>query len=167
MLKNYLLSHLCSTLAPHLSLFQLSFSFNFSASFFYFSLLVSASFFCFFSFGQRPFFCFSPLFLFNFGAPFLLQRPSPFVQPSLFLFVRLPFIFQSKILFFSPSVFQFFSLNVFALVQPLFSSSFFYFILFWFSPLFSLSAPPFFLFFSSVYLRPNILSSCFTSLLFE
>ena len=31
----------------------------------------------------------------------------------------------------------------------------------------SFSAPPFFLFFSSVYPRPNILSSCFTSLLFE
>ena len=74
-----------------------------SASFFFFFFCFcfqppllekfSASFFCFFSFGQRPFFCFSPLFLFNFGAPFLLQRPSPFVQPSLFLFVRLPFIF--------------------------------------------------------------------------
>ena len=152
MLKNYLLSHLCSTLAPHLSLFQLSFSFSLSASFFCFSLLVSASFFCFFSFGQRPFFCFSPLFLFNFGAPFLLQRPSPFVQPSLFLFVRLPFIFQSKILFFSPNFFQPKCFLVFQPKRFCFSSTtllfffFFCFILFWFSHLFSLSVPPFFSF---------------------
>ena len=173
MLKNYLLSHLCSTLAPHLSLFQLSFSFSLSASFFCFSLLVSASFFCFFSFGQRPFFCFSPLFLFNFGAPFLLQRPSPFVQPSLFLFVRLPFIFQSKILFFSPNFFQPKCFLVFQPKRFCFSSTtvlfFFFFALFFSgSALFFLfQCLLFFLFFSSVYPRPNILSSCFTSLLFE
>ena len=115
-----------------------------------------------------------------------------------FLFCVLPFIFQPKILFFSLNVFQLFSPNVFQpkntffqpkkfcfsqklfsvqpktffffffSVQPLFSSSFFCFILFWFNPLFfSLLVPPFFLFFSSIYPRPNIRSSCFTSLLFE
>ena len=144
-----------------LSLFQPSFSFSFSTAhfffFFFFCFLVSHPFFFFSSLLAPPlffflFFCFIPLSL---------------VSLSSFLLDVLPFFYQPKILFFSPSVFQFFSLNVFALVQPLFSSSFFYFILFWSSPLFSLSAPPFFLFFSSVYPRPNILSSCFTSLLFE
>ena len=126
-------------------------------------------------FWSAPLFCFNPLFLFSFSAPSL------FSSPHFFLFFWLPFIFQPKILFFQPkrfsaqtffsfsaqTFFSFFSPNVFASVQPLFSSSFFCFILFWFSPLFSLSAPPFFLFFSFVYPRPNILSSYFKSLLFE
>ena len=104
--------------------------------------------------------------------------------PALFFFsfCVLPFIFQPKILFFQPKNTFFnpkrfcFSPKLFSVqpktfffvsVQPLFSSSFFCFILFWFSPLFSLSAPPFFLFFTSVYPRSNVLFSCFTSLLFE
>ena len=160
MLKNYLLSPLCSTSAPHLSPFQLSFSFNFSATFFCFSLLVSASFFCFFSSGQHLFLLLfsspsAPLFFFM----FFCFIPLSLVPLSSFLLDMLPFFYQPKRLFFS--------LNVFDLVRPLFSSSFFYFILFWFSLLFSLLAPPFFLFFSSIYPRPNILSSYFISLLFE
>ena len=156
MLKNYLLSPLCSTLAPHLSLFQLSFSFNFSASFF-----------CFFSFGQRPFFCFSPLFLFflcvalYFSAQNTSFSAQTFFSPKTLFSAQNVFASAQNFFQFSPKRFFFLS------VQPLFSSSFFYFILFWFSPLFSLSVPPFFLFFSSVYPRPNVLFSCFTSLLFE
>ena len=143
-----------------LSLFQPSFSFSFHAAHFFFFFFLFP--------GQPPLF----LLLFSSSAPlffflFFCFIPLSLVSLSSFLLDVLPFFYQPKILFFSPSVFQFFSLNVFASVQPLFSSSFFYFILFWSSPLFSLSAPPFFLFFSSVYPRPNILSSCFTSLLFE
>ena len=102
-----------------------------------------------------------------------------FLQPSFLFFRCVALYFQPKVLFSAQNDFAS-AQNVFASaqnffcfspklfsVQPLFSSSFFCFILFWFSPLFSLSAPPFFLFFSSVYPRPNILSSCFTSLLFE
>ena len=116
-----------------LAFVQFSTPSSFLLLFFFFSFLVSAL------------FCFSPLFLFNFGAP-LSASTSLFCFSPLFLFFRLPFIFQPKILFFNPNVFQFFSPNVFASVQPLFSSSFFCFILFWFSPLFSLLAPPFFSF---------------------
>ena len=144
-----------------------SVQFSTPSSFFYF--LVSAL------------FCFSPLFLFSFGAPFSASASLTFS----FLLVCCPLLFSPKY-FFSPNFFQpkntFFSPKRFCFspkrfsVQPktfffssvpLFSSCFFWFILFWFSPLFSFSAPPFFLFFSSVYPRPNILSSCFTSLLFE
>ena len=132
------------------SLFQPSLSFCFNASFFFSSLLVSAS------------LLLQPSFSFQF------RRSLTFLQPSLFSFLLVSLYFSAQnTFFFSPNVFQFFSPNVFASIQPLFSSSFFCFILFWFSPPFSLSAPPFFLFFSSVYPRPNILSSCFTSLLFE
>ena len=121
MLKNDLLSPLCSASTPHLSLFQPSFSFSFNASFFFSSLLVSTPLFLF---------CFLAPFFFSVSVlPFLLQRPSLFSSPPFsFLQVCCP-------LFFSPNVFQFFNPNVFS-VQPLFSSSFFCFILFWFSPLF-------------------------------
>ena len=160
MLKNYLFSPLCS--APFLCSSPLFLSASTPLS-------------SFFSSGQRLSFALAFFFFSVSALSFLLQCPSLFSSPHFFLFFWLPFIFQPKILFFSPNVFQFFSPNVFqffnpnvfASVQPLFSSSFFCFILFLFNPLFSLSAPPFFLFFSSVYPRPNILSSCFTSLLFE
>ena len=152
-----------------------------------FSPLYSAPFFCFSLF----FFFFSfqrctPLFLFCFLFPTLLFCSSP---PFLFfLCVALYFSAQntsfSAQTFFSPKT-LFSAQNVFASaqnffqfspkhfffffpVQPLFSSSFFLLYSFLVQPsFFSLSAPPFFLFFSSVYPRPNILSSCFTSLLFE
>ena len=115
----------------------------------------------------------APLLLFLPAFLFFSTHVCPFFQPKNILFNPKQFSLWPKNIFlaqtfFNPNVFQFFSPNVFASVQPLFSSSsFFCFILFWFNPLFSLSAPPFFLFFSSVYPRPNILSSCFTSLLFE
>ena len=100
MLKNYLLNPLCSTSAPHLSLFQLSFSFSFSASLFCFSLLVSASFFCFFSSGQRLFLLLfsspsTPLFFFLFFNFFPLS-----LKPlSSFLLDMLPFFYQPKTFF--------------------------------------------------------------------
>ena len=158
------------------SLFHPSFSFSFNAAplFFFFCFYFSASFFffasafLFFSIHVCPFFQPKNI-LFN-PKQFSLQPKNNFLSPNVFQFFS-PNIFQ---FFFSPNVFQFFSPNIF--LQPkrfLLQFShyslllFFYFILFWFSPLFSLSAPPFFLFFSSVYPRPNILSSCFTSLLFE
>ena len=90
----------------------------------------------FFSSGQHPSFLVlfsSALFLFSFGAPFSASASLTFLQPSFFFSLGvLPFIFQPKKLF---SAQTFFSPNVFSL-QPLFSSSFFCFILFWFSPLF-------------------------------
>ena len=115
--------------------------------------LLQRLFLLFFSSGQRLSFAFQ------------FRRSLTFLQPSLFSFLLVALYFSAQNTFFSAQTF--FSPNVFASIQPLFSSSFFCFILFWLSPPFSLSAPPFFLFFSSVYPRPNILSSCFKSLLFE
>ena len=153
MLKNYLLSPLCSASARHLSLFQPSFSFSFNASFFFSSLLVS-----------------TPLFLFRFPVPFfflvsvlpfLLQRPSLFSSPPFSflqvccpLFFSLKYFFQPKRFFTSATLLFFFFLLYSFLVQP----SFFFI---------SVSGLLFFLFFSSIYPSPNVLSSCFTSLLFE
>ena len=158
MLKNYLLSPLCSASARHLSLFQPSFSFSFNASFFFSSLLVSTPLFLF---------CFPvPFFFLVSVLPFLLQRPSLFSSPPFsFLQVCCP-LFSAQNTFFSPNVFQpkrfftsatllfFFFLLYSFLVQP----SFFFI---------SVSGLLFFLFFSSIYPSPNVLSSCFTSLLFE
>ena len=141
--------------------------------FFFFQRYTSLPFFLFL-FQRLSFFCFSLSFLFSSRVPFF--------QPKNILFSPKQFSLQPKNIFFSPNVFQPKSFLVF--LQPKcfllqFSDYslllFFCFILFWFSPLFSLSAPPFFsplapplfLFFSSVYPRPNILFSCFTSLLFE
>ena len=149
MLKNYLLSPLCSTSAPHLSPFQLSFSFNFSATFFCFSLLVSASFFCFFSSGQHlflllfsspsaplfffMFFCFIPLSLAPLSS-FLLDMLPFFISPKIFFSAQNLFLLQSKT-FFQPKTFLpqpkilfqfsqkilFSAQNVFALAQDTFS----------------------------------------------
>ena len=153
MLKNYLLSPLCSASAPHLSLFQPSFSFSFNASFFFSSLLVSTPLFLF---------CFPvPFFFLVSVLPFLLQRPSLFSSPPFsFLQVCCPlffspkYFFQPKRFFTSATLLFFFFLLYSFLVQP----SFFFI---------SVSGLLFFLFFSSIYPSPNVLSSCFTSLLFE
>ena len=144
-------------------LFQRLFSFFcfcFSAplfAFFCFCFLHLLFFFFFLSFFSFQFTCalfFSP------KTFFLAQKH--FFQPKHFC----PNVFQPKR--FNPNVFQFFLAQMFLLQFSLSSLLlFFCFILFWFKLLFSLSVPPFFLFFSSVYPRPNILSSCFTSLLFE
>ena len=108
-------------------------------------------------------FLFQPFFfLFFFSAPytsfsflFPVSHAAVLLQPSFsFLFVCCPLFFSPKYFFFSPNVFQppntffssaqffyFFILFYFILffsVQPLFSYSFFCFILFWFSPLFFL-----------------------------
>ena len=152
-------------------------------------ILCSAPFFCFslFLFFQLQRRYSLPFFVFVFHAAVLLQ-------PSFsFLFVCCPLFFSPKYFFFSPNIFQLFSPKTLFFrpkrfcfspklfsVQPktfffFFSSSatllFFFFLFYSFlvqtSFFFSLSVPPFFLFFSSVYPRPNILSSCFTSLLFE
>ena len=117
--------------------------FNFSAApfsvpaLFFFQL--QCLFLLLFSSGQRLFLLLfsspnAPLFFFL----FFCFIPLSLEPLSSFLLDVLPFFYQPKRLFFS--------LNVFALVRPLFSSSFFYFILFWFSLLFSLLAPPFFSF---------------------
>ena len=157
MLKNYLLSPLCSASAPHLSLFQPSFSFSFNASFFFSSLLVYAS---------LILFCFpAPFFFLVLALPFLLQRPSLFSSsPFSFLQVCCPLIFSPKY-FLQPKCFSaqkhFFQFSYSSLL--LFSALFFSgsALFFLFQCLF------FFVFFSFVYPRPSILSSCFTSLLFE
>ena len=134
---------------------------------------------------SAPFFCFS-LFLFfqlqrRYSLPFFVFvfHAAILLQPSFsFLFVCCPLFFSPKYFFFSPNIFQLFSPKT-LFFRPkrffFFSSSatllFFFFLFYSFlfqtSFFFSLSVPPFFLFFSSVYPRPNILSSCFTSLLFE
>ena len=115
-------------------------------------------FFFFLFFGQRPFLL-QPSFFFSVSALPSALASLLFSSP-LFLFFRCVALYFSAQNTFSAQ-------NVFFSSAPLFSSSFFCFILFWFSPLFSLSVPPFFLFFNFVYPRPNILSSCFKSLLFE
>ena len=119
----------------------------------------------FFSVLALPHFSPALTFFFSFGCPLFFSPKYFFFSPNVFQPKR--FSAQMFFSFSAQMFFSFFSPNVFASVQPLFSSSFFCFILFWFSPLFSLSAPPFFLFFNFVYPRPNILSSCFKSLLFE
>ena len=113
----------------------------------------------------------SLLFLFFRCVAFYFSAQNTFFQPKRFLAFQ-PKCFSAQKHFFQPKTFFSSAQNVYLFiyffsVHPLFSSSFFCFILFWFSPLFSLSMPPFFLFFSSVYPRPNVLFSCFTSLLFE
>ena len=158
MLKNYLLSPLCSASARHLSLFQPSFSFSFNASFFFSSLLVSTPLFLF---------CFPVPFFFSVSVlPFLLQHPSLFSSPPFsFLQVCCPLFFSPKNFFqpkrFSAQTFFHFSHSSLLLFSALFfsGSALFFFI--------SILALLFFLFFSSVYPSPNILSNCFTSLLFE
>ena len=151
MLKNSLFSPLC--LAPF---------FCFSRFLFFFFLFSAAHLF-FFSVSCFPRCCSAPALLF-------------------FSFCVLPFIFQPKIRLFQPKRFSapkhfflpktFFSSaqNVFFFFSSSATLLFFFFLLYSFlvqPSFFSLLAPPFFLFFSSVYPRPNILFSCFTSLLFE
>ena len=156
MLKNYLFSPLCS--APFLcsSPLFLSASMPLSSFLLFWSApLFSCSVFqCPFSFQFRcSLFCFSV----------------PHFSPALlFLFFRcVALYFSAQKTFFSPNVFQpkrfcfnsatllfFFFLLYSFLVQP----SFFFI---------SVSVLLFFLFFSSIYPSPNVLSSCFTSLLFE
>ena len=113
----------------------------------------------------------SLFFLLLFSAPLFVS----FLR-QLFLFFSswFSFLFSSCVPFFSAQKHSFQPKTILSSGQTFllqFSHSslllFFCFILFWFSHLFSLSAPPFFLFFSFVYPRPNILSSCFTYLLFE
>ena len=132
MLKNYLLSPLCSASASHLSLFQPSFSFSFSASFFFFSLLVSTSLFLF-CFPVPPFssFYFSTLF-------FCLQRLLLFLQTCYpFFFSPKTFFSSAQNIFFSPKTILSSAQNLFQfspkhfcfkspnmlllLIQPLFS----------------------------------------------
>ena len=140
--------------------------------------------------------CLAPFFCFNLFLSFFQRRTSSFFcfcfpcccsAPALsfFSFGVLPFLFQPKILLFQAKRFS--AQNVFASAQNFFQFSpkrffFFFFssaatLLFFFFLLYSFLVQPsffflfqhflFFLFFSSVYPRPNILSSCFTSLLFE
>ena len=111
MLKNYLLSPLCSASASHLSLFQPSFSFSFSASFFFSSLLVSAFLFLF-SFPAPPLFLLFVFLLYSFvfsASFFSCRRVTPFFQP--------------KNIFFSPKTFFSSAQNVFASAQNLFQFS--------------------------------------------
>ena len=161
MLKNYLLSPLCSASASHFSLFQPSFSFSFSASFFFSSLLVSAFLFLF-SFPAPPFFfflffCFillslaPPSFLVDvlplfFSPKIFISAPKPFlVQPKTFLLPPKTFFSSVQNLFqFSPK--PFFSPKRLFVVQRLilfflFSASFLSFNVFPFSP--SLVQPSF------------------------
>ena len=144
---------------------------SFLLLFFLFQRLFSFFCFCF----QRP-----SLFLFSASFCFFSSCLSFLFSSHMPLFSAQKHSFQPKTIFssaqkhfFSPNVFQPKSFSVFQPKRFCFNSAtllFFFFscfILFWFSHLFSLSMPPFFLFFSSVYPRLNILSSCFTSLLFK
>ena len=159
MLKNSLFSPLCSAPFFCFSLFLFFFSFS-TAVLFLFLFLFSTL-----------LFCSNPLFLFFLCvALYFSPQNTSFSAQTFFSFSAQKHFFQPKTFLLQPKTFFSSAQNVFFFffpVQPLFSSSFFCFILFWFSPLFSLSAPPFFLFFSSVYPRPNVLFSCFTFLLFE
>ena len=157
MLKNYLLSPLCLASALQLSLFQPSFSFSFSASFLFSSLLVSSSIFLF-SFPSTP------VFFFLFFCFILLSlAPPPFLQTCCLFFSAQNL--QPKTFFNSAQ-------NVFASAQnlfqftpkPFFSPKRFSACL-WFSASFfsSFSAPLFFLLtccpfllllFSLLFLRP-------------
>ena len=125
------------------SLFQPSLSFSFSAAilflflFLFFTLL----------------FCSSPLFLFFLCVALYFSAQNTFFSAQTFFSPKTLFSAQNLFFFF----FQF-SHSSLLLFSALFFSG---------SALFSLSAPPFFLLFSSVYPRPNVLFSCFTSLLFE
>ena len=126
--------------------------------------------------------CYAPaLFFFSLGVlPFIfLPKILSFFQPKRFsafqpkntFFFSAQTFFSPKHFCFSPKLFSvqpktlFIYLFIYFLfsVQSLFSSSFFLLYSFLVQPSFFF----FFLFFSSVYPRPNILSSCFTSLLFE
>ena len=131
MLKNSLFSPLCSAPFFCFSLFFLFFFF-FSAPHTSFSFLFPVS--CF------PRCCSAPaLFFFSFCVlPFNFQPKILIFQPKCFsaqkhFFQPKTFLLQPKT-FFSLAQYIFFFLSV----QPLFSSSFFCFILFWFSPLFFL-----------------------------
>ena len=106
-------------------------------------------------------FCSSPFFLFfwcvalSFSAQNTSFSGQTFFSPKRFCFNPKLFYFFLFFIFFQfshSSLLLFFLLYSF-LVQPSFFFLFQHFL--------------FFLFFSSVYPRPNILSSCFTSLLFE
>ena len=126
MLKNYLLSPLYSTSASNLSLFQLSFSFSFSASFFCFSLLVSASFVSCSLHPAPPFssFCFSALFpcLLAHLSSFLLDVLPFFYQPKNIFFSPKPFLLQLKT-FFQPKIFFQFSPKILFSAQNVFASA--------------------------------------------
>ena len=139
MLKNYLLSPLCSASASHLSLFQPSFSFSFSASFFFSSLLVSAFLFLF-SFPAPPFFffLFFCFILLSLAPPSFLVDVLPlFFSPKIFFSAPKPFLVQPKTFLLPPKTF-------FSSAQNLFSAQN---ACLWFSASFfsSFSAPLFFL----------------------
>ena len=118
MLKNYLLSLLCSASTPHFSLFQPSFSFSFSASFFFSSLLVSAFLFLF-SFPAPPFFffLFFCFILLSLAPPSFLVDVLPlFFSPKIFFSAPKPFLVQPKTFLLPPKTF-------FSSVQNLFQFS--------------------------------------------
>ena len=104
MLKNYLLNRLCSASAQHLSLFQPSFSFSFSASFFFSSLLVSAS------------LLLQPYFSFQFRrSPFCFSVPHFSPTLTFFFSFGCPLFFSPKYFFFSAQTFFNFSAQTFLL----------------------------------------------------
>ena len=137
---------------------------------------------------SAPLLCSSPLFLFSYDAllsasvSFLLQPSFSFLQPSFSFFLTCCPFFSPKY-FFSPKCFL--AQNVFPCLW--FSTSFFssFSVLFFFLTCCPFSSAPLFFCaclllyslptskaikissFGSVYPRPNILSNCFTSLLFE
>ena len=170
MLKNSLFSPLCS--APFFC-FSLFFFLSFSAApLFLFLFPVSHAavllqpsfsflFVCCPLFFSPKYFFFSPnvfqLKLFSAFQPKRFSAPKHFFQPKTFLLQSKTFFSSAQNVFFF--LFQFSHSSLLLFSALFFSGSALFF--------FSLSAPPFFLFFSSVYPRPNILSSCFTSLLFE
>ena len=140
-------------------------SFLLQHSFLLFS--VQPSFFLFFCFSPLSCFCSAPLFLFLFSTPFLVKRlffasfSASFLLSSCsptffsFLFDVLPYIFSPK---------HFFSPNTFSTQELFICGSA--------PPSFLLFIPSFFLkrlilFFLPTSKAKNILSSCFTSLLFE
>ena len=135
MLKNYLLSPHCLTSAPHLSLFQLSFSFSFSAAPSCFSVsALSVLFSVSALFWSAPSFFF---FSFLFSTTFLVSLDV------------LPYFFQPKTIlssaqnvFFSAKPFSVQPKNIFFQFSPHYCFSFFFYLLALFS-----APPSLFLFF--------------------
>ena len=156
MLKNYLFSPLCS--APFLYSIPLFLFLSTPHLSSFFSVSVSAPLF---------FFLLQPFFSFQFMCALFFSPKTFFSTQNNSLFS--PKTFFSVQTFFSPKVFQFFfSPNVFCFSLATILFFFFSALFFSGSALFFLFQRfLFFLFFSSVYPRPNILSSSFTSLLFE
>ena len=105
-----------------------------------------------FLFWSAPFFLLQPSFSFQFRRSFFASASFPFCPALTFSFLQAALYFSVQNTFFQPKLFlaqMFFSFSAQTFLLQFSHCSlflFFCFILFWFSPLFSLSVPPFFFF---------------------